>query len=205
MKNGYLAILGLGLLTGGVQAQDASYIPSATQDVGYGDSYNGAGSVGSSEPLFRYSDQERWKHGWIKNMPYYEGYHAFRPYNYHHVFSQTQTAAGWGMPATMPYSQQFWHRYEKMSDLSRGDHSPVAPYVPPPSEWDHYPKPLRQGTFMPPVPAETLPSAGGPVEGGPNGTSPMIPQRIPAAVLPVRATTWEGIVPGVPAPLTVPY
>lgn len=103
----------------------------------------GAGSVGSGEPLFRYDDQERWKHGYLQIMPFYGGHFAFRPYNYHHVFSQSQTAAGWGMPATMPYSQQFWHRYEKMADLSRGDHSPVVPVEPPPQMFDHYPKPIH--------------------------------------------------------------
>ncbi|WP_437230996.1 hypothetical protein SH661x_002252 [Planctomicrobium sp. SH661] len=205
MKNRLWAILGLGVLTGSVQAQDAAYIPQATQDVGYGGAYNGPGSVGHSEPLFRYDDQERWKHGWIQNMPYYEGFHSFRPYNYHHVFSQAQTSAGWGMPATMPYSQQFWHRYEKMTDLSRGDHSPVAPYVPPPKEWDHYPKPLRPGTYMPPEPAEPMPQPGGPVGGLENGTSYAPPQRIPSAILPAQATSWDGVIPGSATPLYAPF
>ena len=118
-------------------------VAAAQQPVGYADAYLGPASIGSGEPLFRYDDQERWKHGWVRAMPYYEGFHSFRPYNYHHVFSQSQTASGWGMPAVMPYSQQFWHRYEKMADLTNGDHSPVAPYERPPQEWDHYPKPLR--------------------------------------------------------------
>src|SRR5690606_35224698 len=72
--------------------------------------------------------------------------HAFRPYNYQHVFSQSQQAAAWGMPSVLPYSQQFWHRYEGMVDLSRGDHSPVTPYVAPVPEWNHYPTPLTPGT-----------------------------------------------------------
>jgi len=163
MKSGYLALLGWGLLAGSVQAQDATFVPEATQNLGYGGAYNGPGSVGSSEPLFRYDDQERWKHGWVRNVPYYEGFHSFRPYNYHHVFSQAQTAAGWGMPATMPYSQQFWHRYEGMTDLSRGDHSPVAPYVPPPSEFDHYPRSIRnEGSNIVPGPAAAIPLPPGP-------------------------------------------
>jgi len=186
MQNGFLALLGLGLLAGGAQAQDASFIPQATQDVGYGGVYNGPGSVGSSEPLIRYDDQERWKHGLIRSMPYYEGYHSFRPYNYHHVFSQSQTSAGWGMPATMPYSQQFWHRYEGMTDLSRGDHSPVAPYVPPPSEFDHYPKPLREGTFLTPPPAEALPQGPGPAPGIFEEQTPGRSQFSSANILPAQ-------------------
>ncbi|MCA8991761.1 MAG: hypothetical protein KDA69_09315 [Planctomycetaceae bacterium] len=75
----------------------------------------GASSFGSQEPLYRYDDQEKWKHGWMQDMPYYGGFHAFRPYNYHHVYSQATTAQGWGM--SMPYSQQFWHRYENMTNL----------------------------------------------------------------------------------------
>jgi hypothetical protein len=212
MKNGHLALLGLSLMAGTVEAQDPRFIPEATQDVGYGGPYIGPGSVGSGEPLFRYDDQERWKHGWVQNMPYYEGFHSFRPYNYHHVFSQAQTAAGWGMPATMPYSQQFWHRYAKMTDLSRGDHSPVAPYVPPPSEFDHYPKPLRQGTFMlspPPSPEQP------PLPPGSENSLP--PQTLPSANVPaassgniiptqgISPTPWSGFAPTQPGPLLAPF
>lgn len=57
----------------------------------------GPASVGSSEPLFSYDDLERWKHGYLQIMPYYGGYHSFRPYNYKQVISQSQTAAGWGL------------------------------------------------------------------------------------------------------------
>lgn len=77
----------------------------------------GPASVGSSEPLFSYDDLERWKHGYLQIMPYYGGYHSFRPYNYKQVISQSQTAAGWGLSPTMPYSQQFWHHYEQQADL----------------------------------------------------------------------------------------
>ncbi len=104
----------------------------------------GGASIGSQEPLFTYDDQERWKHGYIKIMPYYHGFHSFRPYNYHHVFGQSSTAQGFGMSPVMPYSQQFWHRYEKMADLSQGNHEPVYPGTPPPKLNDHYPKPINQ-------------------------------------------------------------
>ncbi|MFG0333045.1 MAG: hypothetical protein ACF8TS_06745 [Maioricimonas sp. JB049] len=78
----------------------------------------GPASVGSGEPLFSYDDLERWKHGYLQIMPYYGGYHSFRPYNYKQVISQSQTAAGWGLSPTMPYSQQFWHYYEEQADLT---------------------------------------------------------------------------------------
>jgi hypothetical protein len=133
------ACLAVSAIALGVEAQAQEYIDAGQQFVGSGQQFVtsdqeyfgagsgqefiGAGSVGSSEPLFSYDDQERWKHGYLKEMPYYEGYHAFRPYNYHHVFSQSRTAAGWGMPAVMPYSQQFWHRYEHMTNLSGQQYS----------------------------------------------------------------------------------
>ncbi|HVJ67470.1 MAG TPA: hypothetical protein VM510_05765 [Caulifigura sp.] len=75
--------------------------------------YTGPSSFGAQETLFRYDDQEPWKHGWKKQMPYHEGFHSFRPYNYHHVFGQTQAAAAYGQ--SMPYSQQWWHRYQSVS------------------------------------------------------------------------------------------
>jgi hypothetical protein len=116
-------------ITGSLQAQDM---------------YLGHNSIGSREPLFPYDDQEPWKHGYLQEMPYYGGYHSFRPYNYKQVFSQSQTAAGWGMPSTMPYSQQFWHRYANQTDLSIGggigtmptpapvpvEQAPVGPWAP---------------------------------------------------------------------------
>jgi len=98
----------LALFSGSLHAQD----------------YIGGGSFGSSEPLFTYDDPEPWKHGYLQIMPYYGGYHSGRPYNYHHVFSQTQTSVGWGMPHGTPYSQQWWHNYEHMADPGRAQTEP---------------------------------------------------------------------------------
>ena len=84
-------------------------------------------------------------------MPYYHGFHSFRPYNYHHVFGQSTTAQGFGMSPVMSYSQQFWHRYEHMTDLSQGNHEPVFPAVPPVQENNHYPRPIDEATL--PTPA----------------------------------------------------
>lgn len=69
------------------------------------------------EPLNRYDVQYPWAHGYFQEMPAYGGFAAFRPYNYKHVFSQSQAAGGWGMPPAMPYAQQFWHRYRKRAKM----------------------------------------------------------------------------------------
>jgi hypothetical protein len=92
--------------------------------------YVGAASIGQSEPLYPFDDQDKWKHGWLKEMPYYHGYHTFRPYNYQHVYGQSQTAASWGLPATMPYSQQWWHKYSAQANLNRNDQIFTAPAPP---------------------------------------------------------------------------
>lgn len=135
-------------------AQDFGTPPSPVMtEPGYADAFLGAASVGSNEPLFYYDDQEPWKHGYIQAMPFYGGYRSFLPYNYHNVFGQSQTAAGWGMSPTLPYSQQFWHKYEHLVDLSQGDHSPLTPYERPIQEWDHYPKPIGPNGAVPPAPS----------------------------------------------------
>lgn len=98
------------------KAMWAALMTAAMAGTGLAQDFVGPDSVGSSnEQLYPYDDQEKWKHGYLKEMPYYHGFHSFRPYNYHHVYSQSQTAAGWGMNPTSPYSQQFWHKYQNMA------------------------------------------------------------------------------------------
>lgn len=126
-------ILTIGLLFpyGTLQAQEYVDPHQPFVEAGViGQDFVGPASVGNQEPLFLYDDLERWKHGWVRAMPYYAGYHSFRPYNYHHVFSQSQTAAGWGMSPVLPYSQQFWHRYENQADLSGRAYTSAAPAEP---------------------------------------------------------------------------
>ena len=145
------SVLALVMITGTAGAQD----------------FLGPASVGSSEPLFEYDDPEPWKHGYLKIMPYHGGYHNGLPYNYHHVFSQTQTSVGWGMPHGMPYSQQWWHRYEAMADPGRAQTEPngyygyVAPQQVPVQQWATAPKPVQQPLAAPVVyeqPATTQPT-----------------------------------------------
>jgi hypothetical protein len=75
-------------------------------------------SQGVNEPMYPYDSQEPWVHGYWQEMPHYGGYTYFSPYNYKQVLAQSQTAAGWGMNPKMPYSQQFWHRYQQQAAAS---------------------------------------------------------------------------------------
>ncbi len=73
-----------------------------------------SGSIGACQggQLYPYDRQDPWLHGHFQRMPAYGGFSSFRPYNYRHVFAQTQIAASvWGSSHGMPYSQQWWNRY----------------------------------------------------------------------------------------------
>ncbi len=135
--------------------------------------YTGASSYGAQETLFRYDDQEPWKHGWKKQMNYHEGWHSFRPYNYHHVFGQTQAAAAWGQQ--MPYSQQWWHRYQSpsaqynhlqgqpLTAMPQYAGPPAGTVIAPPANGLVMPPsngilmPPNSGVIMPPAPMEMSP------------------------------------------------
>ena len=103
-----------------VDGQQQGYYPGpqsayAVPEVGEG-YYAGNGETDQLHP---YDSPEPWLHGYIQEIPAYGGYGAFRPYNYKHVPSQSQAAAGWGMPPMMPYSQQFWHRYADEASMQQ--------------------------------------------------------------------------------------
>lgn len=119
------------------KAMWTALMTAAMAGTGLAQDFVGPSSVGSSEQLYPYDDQEKWKHGYLKEMPYYHGYHSFRPYNYHHVYSQSQTAAGWGMNPTSPQSQQFWHKYEQMA-------SPGSPMISQSERQSHEDQLVRQ-------------------------------------------------------------
>jgi hypothetical protein len=89
-------------------------------DGGYGGpaAYGGFDAYGFGGQLYPYDGPEPWLHGYFQEIPAYGGYAAFRPYNYKHVLSQSQAAGGWGLNPTMPYSQQFWHRYHAAATMS---------------------------------------------------------------------------------------
>jgi len=87
--------------------------------VGGGYDVGAYGSGGSSDQLYPYDAPDPWMHGYFQNMPAYGGFQYFRPYNYKHALSQSSTAGRWGMSPVMPYSQQFWHRYQDKASLSQ--------------------------------------------------------------------------------------
>jgi hypothetical protein len=73
--------------------------------------YSYSVAAGDGVQQYPYDQQDPWIHGYFQRYPAYGGFSSFRPYNYRHVFSQTQIANGWGMSHGMPYSQQFWNKY----------------------------------------------------------------------------------------------
>jgi hypothetical protein len=96
--------------------------------------YGSFDAYGFGGQLYPYDGPEPWLHGYFQEIPAYGGYTAFRPYNYKHVLSQSQTAGGWGLNPTMPYSQQFWHRYHAQATMSptADGYDPAPGYVTPP-------------------------------------------------------------------------
>lgn len=94
--------------------------------------YGQYGFEGSAEQRLPQDTQLNWVHGYHQEIPAYGGYATFRPNNYKDVLSQSQTAAGWGERPAMPYSQQFWHKYQDqatMLKLSRIQPAGPSPYV----------------------------------------------------------------------------
>lgn len=100
--------------------------------------YGQYGFEGQFEQRHPFDTQQNWVHGYFQEIPAYGGHVFFRPYNYKDVLSQSQTAAGWGLSPTMPYSQQFWHRYHEqatMLKLSRSLPAMGTPVVQPAGSW----------------------------------------------------------------------
>lgn len=124
------------------------------------------------EQLFPFDDQDPWKHGWIQVMPFYGGYHSFRPYNYKHVYAQSAQARQWGISPQAPYSQQFWHQYEGRTDLSLSSHMTEYapnPQVIAPATYQGQPIP---GAYTQPSPVNVAPTNMQPQQQQPNGYAP---------------------------------
>lgn len=92
--------------------------------------YSGTVAGGDGVQLYPYDQQDPWLHGYFQRYPAYGGFSSFRPYNYRHVFAQTQLAGTWGLPHGMPYSQQFWNKY-RGSYLDQNLHSQTMPEAAP--------------------------------------------------------------------------
>jgi len=121
------AALGAGPIGYGGGYEHATHGP-AVADYNGGDAYHHGGAyvtgghpavVGFAEQLYPFDAPEPWLHGYHQEIPAYGGFNNFRPYNYKHVLSQSQAAGGWGMPPTMPYSQQYWHRYHQQAAMKQ--------------------------------------------------------------------------------------
>jgi len=105
------------------------FIPTADPTTTYGAYGMSEGTTGSSYPTtssgvtggifgddrYPFDSQYPWQHGYFQEISPYSGYHYFKPYNYRHVLSQTQTAAGWGITPQLSYSQHFWNRYQEQA------------------------------------------------------------------------------------------
>ena len=140
--------------------------------------YTRQGFEGSSEQRYPFDSQQNWVHGYHQEIPAYGGHHLYRPYNYKDVLSQSQTAAGWGERPTMPYAQQFWHKYQDQATMLKT--SQAAPiwtprignrFAPIPTGWS---QPVPGSQIV--MPTSTVPSYGSPL------SMPVIPAQ--AAPLP---------------------
>ncbi len=165
-----LAAASLLLVTSGAFAQDLSQYDPAGYSGGYAEGVSGP--LGSDQ-LYPYDAQETWQHGYIQYMPFYGAYKHFRPYNYKNVLSQSQTAAGWGMSAKMPYSQQYWHRYHERSRM--GNNAPTQAYRSLPV----FRQPNQQGQVPPQghIPPQQFVPRGQRPQQPPQIQSPPVPQR----------------------------
>jgi len=102
---------------------------SARAQVGSpGIEYGNTIAAGDGVQLYPYDQQDTWLHGHFQRVPSYGGFSSFRPYNYRHVFAQTQLAQQWGHTHGMPYSQQFWNRY-RGSYLDGNLHADSQPVI----------------------------------------------------------------------------
>lgn len=137
--------LGLAMQVGAPGPSEVPYVQPPAN------AYSQYGFSGSAEQRHPFETQMNWVHGYHQEIPPYGGHHVYRPYNYKDVLSQSQTAAGWGERPMMPYSQQFWHRYNDqatMLKMSRAQPVPL-PYTlgqhvtPQPQIWVGHPHGLQ--------------------------------------------------------------
>jgi len=92
---------------------NSNYSDSNYTDSNYPMTSSGVTGGIYGDPLYPFDSQYPWQHGYFQEISPYSGFHYFKPYNYRHVLSQTQTAAGWGITPQLAYSQHFWNRYQE--------------------------------------------------------------------------------------------
>ncbi len=168
---------------------------------------SGVYGANGSETLYPYDSNEPWLHGYWQEMPYFGGFAHFRPYNYRHVLSQSQTAAGWGMNPKMPYSQQFWHPYHQQASLAPSSGyqpvpamptMPAAPMYQAPQQYYVPGNSYQAPTYGMPGSMDGMPSGQQPMYSPPSQPMNMLPQPTPA--VPAQQTSWgyQGSVPALP-------
>jgi hypothetical protein len=194
----------------GLLAQVGQPSPSETPNYpALQNAYSHHGFEGQYEQRHPFDTQQNWVHGYFQEIPAYGGHTFFRPYNYKDVLSQSQTAAGWGLSPTMPYSQQFWHRYQDqatMLKLSQQSTPPsTLPQVTMSTPAMYLPQPVAMPQTMMMAQPVMLPQGMTPqgmmVPAG--AVSPagwMTPQGYAVPAVP----TWPAPGPWTTAPLTTP-
>lgn len=136
-RTSLFAFLVAAVLTASVHAQVGS------PGIEYGNTI----AAGDGVQLYPYDQQDPWLHGYFQRVPSYGGFASFRPYNYRHVFAQTQLAQQWGHAHGMPYSQQFWNRY-RPNYLEGNLHSDYQPTMQN-SQTQGYPAPMYPAQAYP--------------------------------------------------------
>jgi hypothetical protein len=162
------AFLVVALLTTSTQAQvgppGIEYGNTIQAQVGSpGIEYGNTIAAGDGVQLYPYDQQDTWLHGHFQRVPSYGGFSSFRPYNYRHVFAQTQLAQSWGHTHGMPYSQQFWNRY-RGSYLEGNLHAGGQPMIQNPP----LPRPTSQLYPAPSNPVQVYPQQPYPTHGYPS-------------------------------------
>lgn len=76
---------------------------------GFGDGM-GAGTSTFNYVYPNYDAYDPWVHGYWQELPAFGGHAYFRPYNYRHVYTQSEVAASWNTSAVMPYSHEYFRR-----------------------------------------------------------------------------------------------
>jgi hypothetical protein len=185
---------GLTTLALGLAMQVGTPAPSETPNYPpLQNAFSQHGFEGQYEQRYPFDTQQNWVHGYFQEIPAYGGHVFYRPYNYKDVLSQSQTAAGWGMSPTMPYSQQFWHRYHDqatMLKLSRTTPQPTAPMaypVMPAGAWGMQPQ------MTPPVQGYAAPQGYWPAQ-----TTQMVPMQAMPVQQPVYYTAPPTTAPAGP-------
>lgn len=146
--------LGLAIQVGSPAPFEAPNAPAPAN------AYGQYGFEGSSEQRHPFDSQQNWVHGYFQDLPAYGGHHTFRPHNYKDVLSQSQTAAGWGERPAMPYSQQFWHKYQDQATMLKT--TQTTPIWTPQVSGRFAPMHAAPGSIIV-APSNTIPTYGSPL------------------------------------------